>query len=74
MIENMPYLLVNLAKVLMGFDSKKEDLRLSRLLTSLLPSDNLDKNDERRFKLALILWLDLLTIRNNDNHVVCSAT
>ena len=52
---NVSYLRVNLAKVLIGFDSKKEDFRLSRLLISLLPSDNLDKKDERRFKLALIL-------------------
>ena len=52
---NIFYRRVNLAKVLIGFDSKKEDFRLSRLLISLLPSDNLDKKDERRFKLALIL-------------------
>ena len=49
------YLRVNLAKVLIGFDSKNDDLRLSRLLMSLLPSDNFDKKDERRFKLELIL-------------------
>ena len=52
---NISYLRVNLAKVLIGFDSKNEDFWLSRLLISLLPSDNLDKKDERRFKLALIL-------------------
>ena len=49
------YLRVNLAKVLIGFDSKKEDFRLRRRLMALLPSDNLDKNDWRRFKLALML-------------------
>ena len=54
------YLRVNLAKVLIGLDSKKDDFRLSRLLISLLPSDNLDKNDWRRFKLALILLLESL--------------
>ena len=37
------YLRVNLAKVLIGLDSKKDDFRLSRLLISLLPFDNLDK-------------------------------
>ena len=58
-IMQISYLRVNLAKVLIGFDSKKDDLRLSRLLMSLLPSDNLDKNDWRRFKLALILLLGL---------------
>ena len=52
---NISYLRVNLAKVLIGFDSKNEDFRRSRLLISLLPSDNLDKKDERWFKLALIL-------------------
>ena len=44
-IMQISYLRVNLAKVLIGFDFKKDDLRLSRLLMSLLPSDNLDKND-----------------------------
>ena len=53
-MQMISYLRVNLAKVLIGFDSKNEDFRLSRLLISLLPSNKLDKKDERQFKLALI--------------------
>ena len=57
----LSYLRVNLAKVLIGFDSKKEDFRLRRRLIALLPSDNLDIKDWRRFKLALMLPIYIRT-------------
>ena len=48
--ETIPsYLLVNLAKVLMGLDSRNEPFRLNLRLMALFPSDNLSMKDVRRF-------------------------
>lgn len=44
------YLLVNLAKVLMGFDSRNDPFRLNLRLIALFPSESLSKKDWRRFK------------------------
>ena len=43
------YLRVNLAKVLIGFDSRKEPFRLNRRLMALFPSEILSIKDVRRF-------------------------
>ena len=49
--ETIPsYLLVNLAKVLMGFDSRNDPFRLNLRLIALFPSESLSKKDWRRFK------------------------